>query len=230
MNLNKLALALLTASFPLACNSGETGSGTGTSDGESTTEASSSGTTDAQPTTEGTDASGSETAETTETTETTEGETETDTTSGSDEDLVMTPEDFTCLTQWDKVRNIRIANLLGYQAEALEVAASPTGGMYPVGTVIQLVPTEAMVKRGEGTSPGTSDWEFFFLGVSDEGTTIEARGFEDVINGFGGNCVDCHAKAEPQWDFVCEKDHGCDPLPFTDEQIAAIQEDDPRCP
>jgi len=217
MNLQTPVLMVLTASFLLACHGGETGS----SEGEATLGASSSATTDAGTTTDGTenDPTGPETTDDA-----------TDTTTGSEEDLVMMPEDFTCITGWDKVRNLRITNLLGYQAQALEIAASPAGGTYPVGTVIQLIPTEAMVKRGEGTSPSTRDWEFFFLGVSDAGTTIEARGFADVVNGFGGNCNDCHQKAQPQWDLICEKNHGCDPLPFTDEQIAAAQEDDPRCP
>ncbi len=152
------------------------------------------------------------------------------TTAGAEEDLDMSPEDFVCILEWDKVRNLRIANLLGYQDEALAVANSPDGGVYPVGTVIQLVPTEAMVKRAAGTSPISGDWEYFFLEVSAQGTEIATRGFEEVVNGFGGNCQDCHSKAAPQWDFICEKDHGCDPLPFTDEQIEAVQNADPRCP
>lgn len=151
-------------------------------------------------------------------------------TTGGFEDLVMTPEDFGCILDWDKVRNLRITNLLGHLDEALAVASSPDGGEYPVGTVIQLVPTEAMVKRGAGTSPVSSDWEYFFLEVSDQGTAIANRGFADVVNGFGGNCQDCHSKAAPQWDFICEKDHGCDPLPLTDELIMTLQEGDPRCP
>ena len=42
--------------------------------------------------------------------------------------------------------------------------------MYPVGTVLQLIPTEAMVKRHKGYSPSTDDWEFFALKVSPQGT------------------------------------------------------------
>ena len=34
---------------------------------------------------------------------------------------------------------------------------------------------------------------------------------------------------EPQFDLICELDHGCDPIPVTREQIAAIQAADPRC-
>ena len=142
----------------------------------------------------------------------------------------MQPDDFTCILGWDKVRKFRITNLLGHQAEALAVANDPAGGVYPVGTVIQLIPNEAMVKRAVGFAPDNSDWEFFALQTSGAGTTIMARGTTDVANGFGGNCFGCHAKAAPQWDRVCEDSHGCDPLPFTPEQIEMVQQGDPRCP
>jgi hypothetical protein len=142
----------------------------------------------------------------------------------------MQPEDFVCILEWDKVRKFRITNLLGHQAEALAVANDPAGGVYPVGTVIQLIPNEAMVKRRIGFAPDNSDWEFFFLDTTADGTTITARGTSKVVNGFGGNCFDCHAKAEPQWDRICEEGHGCDPLPFTAEQIEMVQQGDPRCP
>ena len=112
--------------------------------------------------------------------------------------------------------------VLGRLDETLAVAQNPEGGAYPVGTVIQLIPTEAMVKRAPGFSPLTFDWEFFFLGVSASGTTIEARGTTEVVNGFGGNCYDCHVKAEPQWDLVCETDHGCDPIPLGPELTAYL--------
>ena len=95
--------------------------------------------------------------------------------------------------------------------------------------MVQLIPTEAMVKRAPGFAPNNSDWEFFFLEASAEGTVIVERGAETVVNGFGGNCFDCHAKAAPQWDRLCEEGHGCDPLPFTAEQIEMVQQSDPRC-
>ncbi|MEO1272377.1 MAG: hypothetical protein AAFX99_30125 [Myxococcota bacterium] len=145
-------------------------------------------------------------------------------------DLDMQPEDFTCIRDWDQVRRFRVTNLLGGLEETLAVANNPYGGTYPPGTVIQLVPTEAMVKRQPGWSPETIDWEFFLLEANRTGTTIVARGTRDVINAFGGNCFDCHAKAEPQWDLVCEQDHGCDPIPIGAELIQTLQESDPRCP
>ncbi len=146
----------------------------------------------------------------------------------SAEDLDMRPDDFRNLHDMTKVRGFFIDNRLGHLDEALAVANSPDGGEYPVGTIIQLVPQEAMVKRRHGFNPATNDWEFFFLSVSEAGTVIEVRGVEDVVNRFGGNCASCHSAADPQWDFVCEMDHGCEPLPFGHEVFEAIQESDPR--
>lgn len=145
------------------------------------------------------------------------------------EDLDVVAEDFTCILQWTKAQSFYVTNKLGYQTEAENVANSPTGGTFPVGTIIQLVPTEAMVKRRAGWNPTTNDWEFLFLEVDADGTNIVSRGTDDVVNGFGGNCFDCHKLAEPQWDLVCGADHGCDPIPVTPEQIEAIQMADPRC-
>jgi mono/diheme cytochrome c family protein len=70
--------------------------------------------------------------------------------------------------------------------------------------------------------------QFFFLSVSPEGTVIEVRGTDEVENRFGGNCASCHSAADPQFDFVCEDDHGCAPLPIGDDIITAVQEADPR--
>ena len=146
-----------------------------------------------------------------------------------DNDYAPTEADFTCLLEWTKVRNYFLTNLQGDLDASLAVANAPDGGVFPAGTLIQLIPTEAMVKRGAGFDPATNDWEFFSLEVSAQGTTILDRGTTDVINQFGGNCLECHQKAMPQWDLVCEKDHGCDPLPLTDDLIASVQQSDPRC-
>ena len=145
-------------------------------------------------------------------------------------DLDAVEEDFECLLSWDRIRRFRITNKLGRMDEALAVANNPEGGTFPVGTIIQLVPQEAMVKRRAGFSPATQDWEFFFLGASAEGTEIRARGTTEVVNAFGGNCFECHAKAEPQWDLLCEQDNGCDPLPIGEDLINNLQDNDPRCP
>jgi hypothetical protein len=144
------------------------------------------------------------------------------------EDLDMKPEDFRPLRTMTRVRGFFIDNRLGHLQEALRVANSPQGGVYPVGTIVQLVPQEAMVKRRKGWSPQTNDWEFFFLRTSATGTEIETRGAEKTVNRFGGNCFDCHSAAEAKWDMLCEQGHGCMDLPIGRDVIRAIQDADPR--
>ncbi|MGH9248936.1 MAG: hypothetical protein ACRD0W_05405, partial [Acidimicrobiales bacterium] len=122
-----------------------------------------------------------------------------------------------------------VDNVAGDLEGTLAVANDPEGGTYPVGTVIQLIPQEAMVKRAPGFDPDSNDWEFFTLDVTAAGTTIVTRGGSEVINRFSGtSCAGCHSAAEPQFDFVCEDDHGCAPLPVGDDVITAIQNADPR--
>ncbi len=137
---------------------------------------------------------------------------------------------FGCISALTAVRGFFVGNLLGHLPATLEVARSPTGGIYPPGSVVQLVPTEVMVKQTQGFSPATHDWEFFELDASKTATTIRKRGFAEVINRFGGNCFACHIKARAEWDFVCETGHGCDPIPLTAPMIVALQHTDPRCP
>lgn len=143
--------------------------------------------------------------------------------------LVISQDDFECIKNWTKKRRFYITNTLGNLDQTLAVADSPDGGRYPAGTLIQLVPSEAMFKHRDGWAPETNNWEFFSLRPSEDGTEILDRGTTDVENQFGGNCLECHSKAEPKWDFVCEQDHGCDPLPLNARTIESIQDDDPRC-
>ena len=86
-----------------------------------------------------------------------------------------------------------------------------------------------MIKREKGYNAATKDWEFFELNVSAEGSEINKRGFVEVVNKFGMNCFACHVKAKPQFDMICEDDHGCDPIPITRTMTAALQNTDPRC-
>jgi hypothetical protein len=144
------------------------------------------------------------------------------------QDFVAQADDFRNLHTMTPVRGFFVDNRLGHLDEALTVANSPRGGTYPVGTIIQLVPQEAMVKREKGFSPATRDWEFFFLSVSAAGSTIEKRGTADVVNRFGGNCASCHQAASARFDGVCEQDHGCAPLPIGPDVLHAVQESDPR--
>ena len=146
------------------------------------------------------------------------------------EDLNMTAADFECILRWEKVRNFYITNKVGNLEAALEVANSHDGGTYPPGTIIQLIPTEAMVKRIRDWNSTTNDWEFFQLNVTAEGTEIISRGAADTVNFAGLNCFACHSQADSKWDLVCEEGHGCDDLSIDDAAITAWQEADPRCP
>ncbi len=144
-------------------------------------------------------------------------------------EIRVTAETFECLTDMTPVRHFFVDNLLGNLDATLAIANSEEGGVYPPGSVVQLIPTEVMVKHGKSWNAATRDWEFFELDVSAEGSSIRNRGFADVVNRFDGNCFGCHIKAKPQWDLICEKDHGCDPIPVTSEQILQMQQADPRC-
>jgi hypothetical protein len=155
--------------------------------------------------------------------------------SGADDDKAAAAKidigdgSFKCLAKMTKVKHFYVDNLLGNVAATVAAAKSDKGGVYPPGSVVQLVPGEAMVKHKPGYNAATRDWEFFELNASATGTTIGKRGFVDVVNRFGGNCFGCHVQARPEFDLICEADHGCKPIPVTREQIASIQAADPRC-
>ena len=143
--------------------------------------------------------------------------------------VAVNEDTFDCIRDMTPVRGFYVDNLLGDVEATVAVANSPTGGVYPPGSVVQLVPGEVMVKHGQGFSPATKDWEFFELDVSREGSIIKNRGFVDVVNRFGGNCFTCHVQAKPQWDMICETGHGCEEIPLTKEMLLVIQKTDPRC-
>ena len=144
-------------------------------------------------------------------------------------ELVIDETAFGCLDDMRRVRHFFVDNLLGDLEATVAVAESTEGGVYPPGSVVQLVPTEVMVKHHPGWNAATRDWEFFELDVTAEGSSIRNRGFVDVVNRFGGNCLGCHIKARPEFDLICEQDRGCDPIPITREVIAGLQAADPRC-
>ena len=143
--------------------------------------------------------------------------------------IPVTEDSFVCLQQMHSVRGFFVGNLLGKLDDTVAAATSPEGAVYPPGSIVQLIPTEAMIKHHKGWNTKTSDWEFFELDVSEQGSKIKVRGTTQVVNKFGGNCFECHQKAEPQWDFICEQDHGCDSLPVPDFLIRWTQRGDPRC-
>lgn len=145
------------------------------------------------------------------------------------EAMKVDADSFRCIREMTPVRHFYVDNLLGNLEGTLAAANAPKGAIYPPGSVVQLVPSEVMVKREPGFSPATGDWEFFELDVSDKGSSVRARGFAEVNNRFGGNCFACHAPARQPWDFVCETGHGCESIPVTRKMIGALQRSDPRC-
>lgn len=143
--------------------------------------------------------------------------------------LTISDSDFNCVLDMQPVRGFYVDNLLeGKLADTVAVAEAGQG-VYPPGSVVQLVPGEVMVKHSSGFSPATKDWEFFELNVSKEGTEIGKRGFVDVVNRFGGNCFGCHVMAKPEFDMICETGHGCDPIPLTPTILKLLQNTDARC-
>lgn len=143
--------------------------------------------------------------------------------------LSVSAESFRCIRQMTAVRHFYVDNLQGNIAATLAAANAPAGARYPVGSVVQLVPTEAMVKRESGFNAATGDWEFFELDVAASGSTIRRRGFAEVNNRFGKNCFTCHVPARQPWDFICESGHGCAPIPIDHRMTGALQRSDPRC-
>ena len=148
----------------------------------------------------------------------------------SADDLVITEKSFGCLLDLPKVRNTRIQNPDPEKLkEAIRIFRDSVPNQeYPTGTVLQLVPFEAMVKHTRDAFPNTNGWEFFFLTLSEQGTKIQDRGDKVVNATLKRPCLSCHEPAS-KFDFVCEKGHGCAPIPLTDQKIAELQASDPRC-
>ena len=153
----------------------------------------------------------------------------TNTYASAGEDAFLNDNDFLCLSDahFEKVGKIRIANGLGHQAEAVALAKSQAPGTYPVGTILSLLPGEAMVKRGHGFSAATNDWEFFQFHLDTGKTIITARGTTEPKN-LGGTCLSCHAPAK-DFDFVCATNAKCAKLPFFINTNINPATDDPRC-
>src|SRR5437773_8559702 len=81
--------------------------------------------------------------------------------SGSRADDDQRPIDassFRCITSMTPARQFYVDNLRGDLQSTLAAANSPRGAVYPPGSVIQLVPGEAMVKRDKGFNAATRDW------------------------------------------------------------------------
>ena len=146
------------------------------------------------------------------------------------QDIVVAEKDFTCIRDGHKIRNTFIRNSDPEKLkEAMHIFQDRVPDKeYPVGTILQLVPFKAMVKHPHEKFPKSNGWEFFALEVSEAGTKIRDRG-DNVVNlSLGAPCLSCHQPAA-KFDFVCEKGHGCAPIPFDDQKIAELQRADSRC-
>ena len=75
------------------------------------------------------------------------------------------------------------------------------------------MPNEVMIKQQQGFNPETHDWEFFYVDVDKDGSKIFARGFGRALA--PSTVSACHSQAKPEFDLVCEQDHGCAPIPVT---------------
>ena len=80
--------------------------------------------------------------------------------------LSISEKSFRCMTEMTHIGHFYVDNLVGNLKGTVQAAESTTGGVYPSGSVLQLVPTEVMVKREKGFNVATHDWEFFELDVS----------------------------------------------------------------
>jgi len=145
------------------------------------------------------------------------------------EDVTVSEKSLGCIRDGTKIRNTYIKNA---DPEKLKEAVrifknSVPDKEYPVGTFLQLLPGEVMVKHPRAKFPDTNGWEFFALELSAQGSKIKIRG-DKTTNFQGVPCMSCHQPAV-KFDFVCEKGHGCAPLPFDDKKLAEIQGTDPRC-
>lgn len=136
--------------------------------------------------------------------------------------------DFPCVPEMTAIDRFYVANLLGDDAATAAIARGEAPGPYPVGSLIQLIPQEAMVKRGPDYSPETGNWEYFSLDVRDGETRILDRGATGVVNQFGGDCFSCHVDAK-EADFVCGPDGPCVDIPLPLSAIRALQNGDARC-
>lgn len=101
----------------------------------------------------------------------------------------------------------------------------------PVGTVLQLVPQEAMVMRGGKFNRDGHGWEYFSLNPKSDGTSeILARGTSEVTGAVTHtSCQTCHERFAADHDAICEFVIGTAGIGLTDDFLSIIQNADPRC-
>ncbi len=148
-------------------------------------------------------------------------------------EFVATAEDFKCLTDGAKAEGKHFFVFGRKRTVKKALRKTKTGKLgkgYPVGTILQLFPFEAMAKRGGKFNPEGGGWEYFKINPKADGTSeIAARGAAEVIGITGSSCQNCHVRLASEHDYVCEFVVGAEGLGFTEEQIARFQASDVRC-
>src|SRR5260370_10031415 len=127
------------------------------------------------------------------------------------EDITVTDKSFGCIRDGTKVRNTYIRNADPERlAEAVRILRDRVANTeYPVGTFLQLVPGEVMVKHPKAKFPETNGWEFFSLELatalppdpSPPATRTKAPG-DEVVNFLGVTCLSLRIPAA-RYDLVC---------------------------
>src|SRR4029450_4512191 len=115
-------------------------------------------------------------------------------TSASAQELNGSEESFGSVLDLPKARNPRFNPADAQEVrEAMRILRDSVPDVeYPVGTILQLVPFEAMVKHPKEKFPKTNGWEFFALDISAAGTKIRDRGDSVVNLSQGKTCLSCH--------------------------------------
>src|SRR5262245_23496486 len=81
--------------------------------------------------------------------------------------FVADESDFTCLRDWTKVHHMRVFHRKPKKLKkAIAIIEGGEQKPLPKGTILQIFPNEAMVKRGGKFNKEGGGWEFFALGVS----------------------------------------------------------------
>lgn len=126
------------------------------------------------------------------------------------EEFIAQAQDFDDFDTWTPVRRFRVTNKLGRLEEAVAIATAlgdTPGLQMPMGTIVQLIPGEAMVKRGGSFDPEHHGWEYFVLRSVAGRREIVARGGIETSN---GSCYGCHSRAR-DFDYICQTTHNCTP-------------------
>src|SRR5277367_4689393 len=74
---------------------------------------------------------------------------------GADGKVLVNEKTFDCIQRLSPIRGFYVGNLLGNLKGSLAVTNSNVAGVYPPGTIVQLVPTEAMIKQPAGYNAAT---------------------------------------------------------------------------